>query len=129
MKKLIALALPLIAFAAPVQAQYWHRPWYPRDYRPPARVSPWNRPAPAYEVPDMSGTWFTNGDPNKPDEVLMRPDGSVVFVNEYGDQALGTIQGDRIWVPTWETYNHQLGLEGRFRGDRIEWFNGSFWTR
>ena len=118
MKAIITVALPLLALFAPVQAQAQAQE---RPYSP-AQVA-------QYRVPDLNGTWYMNGDPNQPCEVRQRwGDRRALFINERGESAWGTINGDRIWVPDWEGYNHRPGLEGSFRGDQIVWFNGSFWS-
>jgi hypothetical protein len=132
MKTAITLALPLLALFAPLQAQAQFRPVPPDRYyaRPPVQVEPWDRDRVRSRVPDLSGTWYMGGDPNKPCEVRQRwPERRALFINEFGDSAWGTIDGDRIWVPDWVGYNNRPGLEGAFRGDKIVWFNGSFWAR
>jgi hypothetical protein len=123
MRTLIALALPLLTLIAPLPAQAQYRRWdRDRYYPPPVEVRS--------RVPDLSGTWYMNGDPNQPCEVRQRwPERRALFINERGESAWGTIDGDRIWVPDWIGYNNRRGLEGSFRGDRIVWYNGSSWTR
>jgi hypothetical protein len=125
MRTLIALALPLLTLIAPLQAQAQQRRWdRDRYYSPSVEVAPRSR------VPDLSGTWYMNGDPNQPCEVRQRwPERRALFINERGESAWGTIDGDRIWVPDWVGYDNRRGLEGSFRGDRIVWHNGSSWTR
>jgi len=131
MRTLIALALPLLTLVAPTQAQAQYRRWVPDRYPPPpVQVAPWDRGAVRGRVPDLSGTWYMNGDPNQPCEVRQRwPEPRALFINERGESAWGTIDGDRIWVPDWVGYNNRRGLEGSFRGDSIVWYNGSSWTR
>jgi hypothetical protein len=109
MRSTLAAGLLVLALAVPAEAQ--------RD---------WRRPAP---VPDISGTWYMNGDRNKPCEIIQYlPNRRAEFTNENGDSAWGTVRGDRVWIPDW-TDGRSQGLEGRIRRDRIVWPGGSFWSR
>src|SRR5439155_2980867 len=45
----------------------------------PARAQ-WGPPP----VPDLSGTWYMNGNPDQPAEVIQRPGGRALFTNEHG---------------------------------------------
>ncbi len=125
MKTILALALPLLTLFAPAQAQAQYRRWdHDRYYYPPPAQLAQRR------VPDLSGAWYMRGDPDQPCEVRQRwPERRALFINERGESAWGTINGDRIWVPDWIGYDNRQGLEGTFEGDRITWRNGSFWTR
>jgi hypothetical protein len=67
----------------------------------------------------LEGRWYMNGDPNKPADI-------------HGDQAknengqtsrLATDRDGNVHASDWQD------LHGRVRGDRIEWDNGSTWTR
>lgn len=112
MKCPLAVGLLVLALAVPAQAQFGPRP----IPRPPA-------------VPNLSGTWFLNGDRNKPCEIVQYPPGRrAEFTNENGSTAWGTVHGNRVWIPDWSDGVSQ-GLEGRVRGNRIVWPNGSFWSR
>jgi hypothetical protein len=89
----------------------------PGDYGPP--------PPP---VPNLNGTWYLNGDPDKPCQISQRRlDGRALFTNEHGSEAWGTVRGDRVRIPDWSDGSSQ-GLSGRIRGDRILW-PGSYWSR
>jgi hypothetical protein len=102
----------LLAFAVPAPAQV---PWY-------------RGPMPDW-VSDLNGTWSLNGNPAAPCRITQEwPDRRVLFTNEHGSSAWGTIRGDRVWIPDWSDGVSQ-GLEGRIRRDRIAWPNGSFWSR
>jgi hypothetical protein len=115
MKSTLAAGLLMLALAIPAQAQFGYR-----RYPPPP-------PFPA--VPDVSGTWYMNGDRNKPCEIDQYPPGRrAEFTNENGSTAWGSVRGDRVWIPEW-TDGFSQGLEGRLRGNRIVWPNGSFWSR
>ncbi len=112
MRSTLAAALLVLAFAVPVSAQYGLR--YPGPWSP---------------VPNLSGTWYLNGDPTKPCEIDQYPPGRrAEFTNEHGSSAWGTIRGNRVWIPDWSDGVSQ-GLEGRVRGNRIIWPNGSYWSR
>jgi hypothetical protein len=79
------------------------------------------------DVPDLSGTWFLNGDRDKRCRVVVdRTGNGALFINEKGSRARGEIQGDRVFIPDWG--DDGQGQEGRIRGDRIEWPSGSFWS-
>jgi len=124
MRTLIALALPLLTLIAPTQAQAQYRRWDSDRFFPPVQAAPRTR------TPDLSGTWFMNGDPNQPCQVRQRwPERRALFINERGESAWGTIDGDRIWVPDWIGKDNRRGLEGTVRRDQIDWGNGSSWSR
>jgi hypothetical protein len=112
MKCPLAAGLLMLALATPAPAQFGIRP----VPRPPA-------------VPDLRGTWFLNGDRNKPCQIVQYlPGRRAEFTNENGSTAWGTIRGDRVFIPDWSD-GISNGLEGRVRGDRIVWPNGTFWAR
>ena len=80
-------------------------------------------------VPNINGVWYMNGDPYLPCEIVQRQrDGRVLFTNEHGSAAWGTVTGNRVWIPDWSD-GKRRGLAGRIRGDRIIWPNGTFWAR
>jgi hypothetical protein len=111
MRKLIPISLLLLACAVPAWAKS-------RD------EGGWRR------TPDLNGTWYLNGDENSPCRITQRgPGNRALFINENGDRARGTVRGDRIWVPDWDNGRGGSGLAGRVRGNRIDWANGSTWTR
>jgi len=122
MKRLLTcvpMAALVFAFAAPAQAQ-------PRD-----DWSRWrDRDRDRDRVPSIGGVWYMNGDGDQPCLIIQRrPDGRAVFVNEHGSRAAGTVRGDRVFIPEWSNSFGDDGLEGRIRGDRIVWPDGSYWSR
>jgi len=133
MKYLLLTALTagsLLACAATAQAQPWGppppTPWGP----PPAQPGPWGDDEFRERVPNLNGVWYNNGNPSVPCRIVQRePDGRALFINENGSQAWGTIRGDRVWIPEWNNGPGREGLRGRYRGDRIIWPDGNFWSR
>jgi hypothetical protein len=112
MKCPLAAGLLMLALAVPAPAQVRIQPVPP----PPT-------------VPDVSGTWYLNGDRNKPCRIAQYPPGRrAEFTNENGDSAWGTVHAGYVYIPDWSDGSSQ-GLEGRVRGDRIVWPNGTFWSR
>jgi hypothetical protein len=112
MNKSIPITLVLLVFAVPTvnaAPDYWARD---------------------FPVPDISGRWYGDGDPNVPCQIIQwRLDGNAEFINQYGSRAWGTIRGNRVWIPDWTDGSGSRGLWGRIRGDRIIWPNGSYWSR
>jgi hypothetical protein len=130
MKTILALALLLVAFAAPALAQPPFRPRDPDRYRPrpPIRVER-DRDDFRREVPDLNGVWYMNGNRRAPCEITQDwPSRRAQFVNEHGSSAWGTIRGDRVLIPDWSDGTSD-GLEGRIRGNRIVWPDGNYWSR
>jgi hypothetical protein len=71
-----------------------------------------------------------NGNEDAPTQIVQpRRDGRALFINENGSRAWGTVRGDRVWIPDWTDGRGSDGLEGRIRGDRIVWPDGSYWSR
>ena len=98
-----------LLLAAPARAQ-----WGP-DWGPPA-------------LPNLNGTWYMHGNPDQPTEILQRPSGRALFINEHGSRARGMVYPDRVFIPDWSDGSSR-GLVGRVRGDRIVWPYGNFWSR
>jgi hypothetical protein len=71
----------------------------------------------------LQGRWYLDGDPNKPTEIIIK--GSQLEArNETGQASkLETDRTGTIHAPDWQ------GVHGRVRGSRIEWSNGTTWTR
>ena len=72
----------------------------------------------------LEGTWYLNGERDKPCEIVSTR-GRFEAKNERGETSplvydrYGSIRA-RDW---------QDGLRGEIRGNRIEWANGTTWTR
>jgi hypothetical protein len=113
MKRILIVvpSLLLLVFAAPALAQRGDDDG-PRD-----------------RVPNLNGTWYLNGNEDLPCNIVQRPDGRALFINEHGSRARAEMHSDRVWIPDWSPGDGSQGLEGRVRGDRIIWPDGSFWSR
>lgn len=122
-----AAAVAALAFlaAAPALAQT-PRPWSPRW---PNQVAPRDDDNDRYRIPNLSGTWYMNGDPDAPCEIVQRrPGDRAEFINENGSRAYGTVTHNRVWIPEWSD-GRSRGLVGTIRGDQIVWPNGTYWSR
>ena len=73
---------------------------------------------------DLEGTWYLNGDRDRPAEIVSSRRG-LQARNEHGQNTRLEIdrRGD-VRALDWEG-----GLRGDVRGDRIDWENGTTWTR
>ena len=83
----------------------WYERWHDNDAR------------------DLQGRWYMNGDPNRPTDIHMSGR-NLQATNENGQTT--RLEMDRrgdIYASDWQ------GLRGDVRGDRIEWSNGTTWTR
>lgn len=73
---------------------------------------------------DLEGVWYMEGDRNKRTEVIAGRRG-LEAVNEHGQASrLEISRGGEVRALDWER-----GLRGELRRDRIEWENGTTWTR
>ena len=76
--------------------------------------------------PEIGGTWFREGDTKRPASIRQTGN-SLVFTNENGNSSQGHFEsGDVVVADSW-----QGGLRGRLSPDRtrIDWANGSSWSR
>jgi hypothetical protein len=143
MKRIIQLALLALVFAGPVDATGFARAAYAMGDRgdPRARVTPeriypwhhddgWQNPRRMSRLGDLNGTWYMSGNEDQPCRIIQsRRSSRVLFINEQGSRARGTVQGDRVFIPDWTDGNGSTGLWGTIRGQRIVWPNGSYWSR
>ena len=73
---------------------------------------------------DLEGTWYLNGDRDKRTQIVSSRDG-LEARNERGDSSrLEISRNGDVYARDWER-----GLRGNVRRDRIEWENGTTWTR
>ena len=71
----------------------------------------------------LQGRWYLNGDPNKPTEIKLNGR-SLQATNESGKTSrLEMERGGSIRASDWR------GIRGTVRGNRIQWDNGTAWTR
>jgi hypothetical protein len=72
----------------------------------------------------LEGTWYLNGERDKPCKIVSTHDG-LEARNERGKASLLVYDGyGSVRARDWEG-----GLRGQVRRDRIEWANGTTWTR
>jgi hypothetical protein len=72
----------------------------------------------------LEGTWYLNGERDKPCEIVSTR-GGFEAKNERGETTpLVYERNGAIRARDW-----QDGLRGEIRGNRIEWANGTTWTR
>jgi hypothetical protein len=107
-KKLLWSAMVASVLVAPVtvSAQY--------DRRPPDRR----------ETQGLEGRWYANGERDKPCQIFSSRRG-LQAKNEQGQTTrLEKSRSGNVRAVDWEN-----GLRGNVRRDRIEWANGTTWTR
>jgi hypothetical protein len=76
------------------------------------------------DLRDLEGTWYLNGDRDKRTQIISSRDG-LEAKNERGDSSRLEIgRNGEVNARDWER-----GLRGNVRRDRIEWENGTTWTR
>jgi hypothetical protein len=72
---------------------------------------------------NLIGKWYSNGERNKPVEIRSSRRG-LQARNEHGASSRLETRGNNVRALDWEG-----GLRGHVKRDRIEWANGSMWTR
>jgi len=76
-----------------------------------------------YDRGHLQGRWYMNGDPNKPAEINADRRG-LEARNEKGQTSrLEVDRNGNIHALDWR------GTSGHVRGNRIEWDNGTTWTK
>jgi hypothetical protein len=80
-------------------------------------------------LPNISGTWYANGDSSKPCRIS-QSGSSVTLTNERGNTATGTFTDPSTLSTDWGPFagGHVTGNIGP-RLLRINWSNGTYWTR
>jgi hypothetical protein len=101
---------------AAVIAAVLSAPWGAGSAQPYERGAPERRD-------NLPGKWYVNGERDKPVEISSSRSG-LQAKNENGDTSRLERRGNNVRALDWEG-----GLRGNIRGDRIEWANGSTWTR
>ena len=80
---------------------------------------------PGYQRRDSNlvGKWYSNGERHKSVDIRLSRRG-LQARNEHGDTSRLETRGNNVRALDWEG-----GLRGHIKRDRIEWANGSTWTR
>jgi hypothetical protein len=86
-------------------------------------AQPYERGAPERRDANLAGKWYSNGERDKPVEISSSRRG-LQAKNEHGETSRLERRGNSVHALDWEG-----GLRGNIKGDRIEWANGSTWTR
>jgi hypothetical protein len=73
---------------------------------------------------DLEGTWYLNGDRDKRTEIIASRDGFEARNEKGSTSRLEVSRNGDVYAREWER-----GLRGNVRRDRIEWENGTTWTR
>ncbi len=76
-------------------------------------------------IPGLAGTWFVNGDQSRTCQVTQNGK-KLKLQNELGSSATGTIHGKKVTTSGWPG-NPTGKLTNN--GNRIDWSNGTSWTR
>lgn len=94
-------------------------------------LASWNpTPSRAGTLPDISGTWFANGDSFKRCRIE-QSGSSLTLRNEDGWTATGSFVNPSEITTTWGSFGSRTTITGRISGDlmMIRWSNGTYWTR
>jgi len=75
---------------------------------------------------NLTGTWYAQGSRNQSCSIRQRGN-NLQLSNESGDQASGQITGKRQLTTNWN--GTSIGGTVTGNGNRINWDNGTFWTR
>ena len=73
---------------------------------------------------DLEGAWYLNGDRDKRTEIIASRDGFEARNEKGSTSRLEVSRNGDVYARDWER-----GLRGNVRRDRIEWENGTTWTR
>ena len=88
-----------------------------------ARAQPYDRGRADWREENLVGRWYSNGERDKPVEIHSSRRG-LQARNEHGDSSRLETRGSNVRALDWEG-----GLRGHIRRDRIEWADGTTWTR
>lgn len=86
-------------------------------------AQPYDRGGSERREANLSGKWYSNGERDKLVEIRSSRKG-LEARNEHGKTSRLETRGSNIRALDWEG-----GLRGHIRRDRIEWDNGTTWTR
>ena len=88
-----------------------------------ASAQPYDRGRADWREENLVGRWYANGERDKLVEIHSSRRG-LQARNEHGDSSQLETRGSNVRALDWEG-----GLRGHLRRDRIEWANGTTWTR
>jgi hypothetical protein len=88
-----------------------------------AAAQPYDRGGAERREENLAGKWYSNGERDKPVQIFSSRRG-LQAKNEHGETSRLEVRGSNVRALDWEG-----GLRGRIKGDRIEWANGSAWSR
>ena len=76
---------------------------------------------------NLTGTWYAQGDRSQ--VLLHSSDGATTcqLSNQSGDKASGQMNGKRTLTTNWN--GNTIGGTVSTNGNRINWDNGTYWTR
>ena len=86
-------------------------------------AQPHDRGGPDRREANLLGKWYSNGERDKPVEIRTSRRG-LQARNEHGATSRLETRGNNVRALDWEG-----GLVGAHKRDRIEWQNGTIWTR
>lgn len=87
-------------------------------------------------LPDISGTWYAQGNGSKPCHIAQSGN-NATFTNEVGDRATGRFTDPSTLSTSWPDWHneHNAGPRSTYIGrissglTTIHWSNGTYWTR
>ena len=88
-----------------------------------ATAQPYERGRPERRDANLVGKWYSNGERDKAVDIGWSRRG-LQARNEHGASSRLETRGNIVRALDWEG-----GLRGNIRRDRIEWHNGTTWTR
>jgi hypothetical protein len=88
-----------------------------------ASAQPYGKGGAEWREENLVGRWYSNGEREKPVQIHSTRRG-LQARNEHGDTSRLETRGGNVRALDWEG-----GLRGHLRRDRIEWDNGTMWTR
>jgi hypothetical protein len=77
------------------------------------------------DVPGLAGTWFVNGEQSRSCQITQNGK-KIQLRNEQGSTASGSIRGKKVTTIGWP--GNPVGTLTN-NGNRIDWSNGTSWTR
>ena len=75
---------------------------------------------------NLTGTWYAQGDRSQSCSIRQRGN-NLQLSNQSGDQASGQMNGKRTLTTSWN--GTTIGGTVSTNGNRINWDNGTYWTR